>query len=171
MNAESRRQAILKKLGNADGPVSASKMAAEMSVSRQIIVGDIALLRAAGSDIMATPRGYIMTSEKHDHPYTRKIACIHTAEETQKELYAIVDEGCTVEDVIIEHPIYGEIRGWLRISSRHDVDEFIKASMESGAAPLSALTDGIHLHTLSCPDEESFTRVKESLREIGMLHE
>ena len=48
MEAASRRQAILDRLRTADRPVSASALAAGLNVSRQIIVGDIALLRADG---------------------------------------------------------------------------------------------------------------------------
>lgn len=56
MRAEERRQAIRELLQRAKQPVSATALAAQFSVSRQIIVGDIALLRAAGADISATPR-------------------------------------------------------------------------------------------------------------------
>ena len=60
MRAEERRQAIRELLQNSKQPVSASVLAARFAVSRQIIVGDIALLRAAGADISATPRGYVI---------------------------------------------------------------------------------------------------------------
>ena len=60
MEAASRRQAILDRLRTADRPVSASALAAGLNVSRQIIVGDIALLRAGGAEISATPRGYVL---------------------------------------------------------------------------------------------------------------
>ena len=60
MHAEERRETILKLLRQSAQPVSASTLAAQLSVSRQIIVGDIALLRAGGADILATPRGYCL---------------------------------------------------------------------------------------------------------------
>ena len=59
MKAEERRRALAKTL-TAEHPVSATALAGQFSVSRQIIVGDIALLRAAGLDIVATPRGYLL---------------------------------------------------------------------------------------------------------------
>ena len=62
MHAAERRQAILNILQNAPQPVSASALAGRLAVSRQIIVGDIALLRAGGADILATPRGYCLQS-------------------------------------------------------------------------------------------------------------
>ena len=49
MKAEERRRAIAKTL-TAEHPVSATALAGQFSVSRQIIVGDIALLRAKASD-------------------------------------------------------------------------------------------------------------------------
>ena len=60
MDAVQRRAALSDYLSQAAGPVSASVLAARFSVSRQIIVGDIALLRAGGLDIAATPRGYLL---------------------------------------------------------------------------------------------------------------
>ena len=98
MNAVQRREVILERLSNADAPVSASVMAAELGVSRQIVVGDVALLRAGGAAIEATPRGY----QFHPAPggYTGILACVHrTAEEMRTELYAVVDQGGTVVDV------------------------------------------------------------------------
>ncbi|MEG0825444.1 MAG: HTH domain-containing protein, partial [Oscillospiraceae bacterium] len=57
MEAKERRAHIQKTLAGGSGPVSATKLAQELGVSRQIIVGDVALLRAQGADISATPRG------------------------------------------------------------------------------------------------------------------
>ncbi len=105
MEAAARRQAILDRLRTADRPVSASSLAAELNVSRQIIVGDIALLRAGGAEISATPRGYVLP--RATDGITRTIACRHTLEQTGTELDILVDNGCTVLDVIVEHPVYG----------------------------------------------------------------
>ena len=109
MEAAAHRQAILDRLRTADRPVSASSLAAELNVSRQIIVGDIALLRAGGAEISATPRGYVLP--RATDGITRTIACRHTLEQTGTELDILVDNGCTVLDVIVEHPVYGAIRG------------------------------------------------------------
>ena len=86
-------------------------------------------------------------------------------------LNAIVDQGCTVEDVIVEHPIYGQLTGPLHLTSRYEVSQFISRSAKEDARPLSNLTEGIHLHTVTCPDEDAFRRVKEKLRELGILLE
>ena len=169
MDAQERRQAIARRLEGASGPVSAAVLAREHSVSRQIIVGDIALLRAGGMDIAATPRGYVLPAPAAG--LVRTLACRHRADQTEEELNAMVDQGCTALDVIVEHPIYGQPTGQLQISSRYDVGQFVQRCRRQEAAPLSQLTDGIHLHSLSCPDEASYEHLKARLRELGFLAE
>ena len=117
MRADERRQAILDILNRSGQPVSATVLARQFSVSRQIIVGDIALLRAAGADISATPRGYV-AHQSSPAGLVRQVACRHDAQGMEAELNAMVDQGCTVLDVIVEHPIYGQLTGPLQLSSR-----------------------------------------------------
>lgn len=167
MEAASRRQAILDQLRTADRPVSASALAAGLNVSRQIIVGDIALLRAGGAEISATPRGYVLP--RATDGITRTIACRHTLAQTGQELDILVDNGCTVLDVIVEHPVYGQLTGQLQISSRYDVEQFLARIRDSDAAPLSMLTGGLHLHTLRCPNEDAYTRACAALKAAGLL--
>ena len=167
MEAASRRQAILDRLRSADRPVSASALAAGLNVSRQIIVGDIALLRAGGAEISATPRGYVLP--RATDGITRTIACRHTLAQTGQELNILVDNGCTVLDVIVEHPVYGQLTGQLQISSRYDVEQFLARIRDSDAAPLSMLTGGLHLHTLCCPNEDAYTRACAALKAAGLL--
>lgn len=121
LSAQERRRQISARLCRAGNPVSAAALAQEFSVSRQIIVGDVALLRASGADITATPRGYLL-----GHAGTglvRTAACSHTPEDMGRELYAIVDAGCEVLDVIVEHPVYGQLAGALHLRTRSDVDQ------------------------------------------------
>ena len=167
MEAASRRQAILDQLRTADRPVSASALAAGLNVSRQIIVGDIALLRAGGAEISATPRGYVLP--RATDGITRTIACRHTLAQTGQELDILVDNGCTVLDVIVEHPVYGQLTGQLQISSRYDVEQFLARVRDSDAVPLSMLTGGLHLHTLRCPNEDAYTRACAALKAAGLL--
>lgn len=167
MEAASRRQAILDRLRTADRPVSASALAAGLNVSRQIIVGDIALLRAGGAEISATPRGYVLP--RATDGITRTIACRHTLAQTGQELDILVDNGCTVLDVIVEHPVYGQLTGQLQINSRYDVEQFLARIHDSDAAPLSMLTGGLHLHTLCCPNEDAYTRACAALKAAGLL--
>lgn len=167
MHSDERRQAIAEILRTSAGPISASALAEKFSVSRQVIVGDIALLRSAGEEILATPRGYVTPNEARG--LVRRIAVKHPPEAMEDELNAIVDNGCTVADVIVDHPVYGQLTGPLQISNRYEVAQFIERCEK--AEPLSALTDGIHLHTLSCPDEAAFERTKAALRALGVLLE
>jgi len=169
LDAQERRAAIARALEQATIPVSATALAKELAVSRQIIVGDIALLRAAGTDITATPRGYIIPRSAAG--VTRTVAARHTADEMEAELNAMVDQGCTVLDVTVDHPIYGQLTGPLNLSNRYEVGQFLSRCREEAAAPLSLLTEGIHLHTVLCPDEGAFARVREALRQLGVLLE
>lgn len=168
MHADTRRQAILDQLRDAAGPISAAALAAKFSVSRQIIVGDIALLRAAGAEISATPRGYVILPAPPG--LVRQVACHHDAAGMEAELNAMVDQGCTVLDVIVEHPVYGQLTGQLHLSSRYDVGQFLQKVSRSGARPLSALTGGVHLHTILCPDEAAWHRVRAALDQAGFLY-
>ena len=159
MNAAQRREVILKRLSEADAPVSASVLAAQLGVSRQIVVGDVALLRAGGAAIEATPRGY----QFHPAPggYTGILACVHrTTDEMRTELYAVVDQGGTVVDVAVENPLYGELRG----------NNFIEQAAHTPEGLLSRMTGGVHLHTLRCPDEASFHRMEAALEKAGILY-
>ena len=169
MRAEERRQAILEYLRQSSRPVSAGYFAERFSVSRQVVVGDVALLRAAGEDISATPRGYVIP--KAEQGLIRQVACLHDAGRMEAELCAMVDQGCAVLDVIVDHPVYGQLTGPLQLSSRYDVSQFLLRCGGEEAKPLSDLTGGIHLHTLSCPDEAAFQRVRAALRELNVLLE
>ena len=169
MDGSQRRATIARLLSCAKGPVSAAVLARECSVSRQIIVGDVALLRAGGMDIAATPRGYVIQSSPAG--LVRRVAVLHDGADMEAELNAMVDQGCTVLDVIVEHPIYGQLTGPLQLASRYDVGQFIARCRQAEALPLSQLTEGIHLHTLSCPDQAAYDRVCQSLSKLGFLLE
>lgn len=169
-SAADRRAELYKILSGAQGPVSATTLAGRFSVSRQIIVGDVALLRASGADISATPRGYVLLPAPQAGGATGQVACVHTPEEMGRELYAMVDAGGEVVDVVVEHPAYGQLTGMLHLRSRYDVDAFLQRVRAHRARPLSDLTGGIHLHTLRCPDQATLERVRQALAREGMLY-
>jgi transcriptional regulator of NAD metabolism len=168
MTAAARRDQIYQHLSAADAPLSATALAKQYGVSRQIIVGDIALLRAEGRQITATPRGYVIAQSGG---LTAQLAVCHNGSETRQELYTMVDCGCTVLDVVVEHPVYGQITAALQLSSRYDVDQFVQSMTDRSALPLSALTEGIHLHTLSGPGDDVLAHLKDKLRAMGVLLE
>ena len=167
MKAEERRRAIAKTL-TAEHPVSATALAGQFSVSRQIIVGDIALLRAAGLDIVATPRGYKLGETTG---LLRAVACVHSAQETETELLAMVDNGCTVLDVAVDHPLYGQIRADLIINNRLDVAEFVDRMNRYNAQPLKVLTGDYHYHTVTAESEKNLDFIEQELRKKGYLKE
>ncbi len=171
MDTGSRRDSIAKILSGSKIPISASALAERFGVSRQIIVGDIALLRASGAPVVATPRGYLIeqiAAPASSDDYT--IACSHDqGDMLLQELYTIVDNGATVVDVIVEHPVYGQLTGLLQISSRYDADRFVETLAEGNASPLSQITDGIHLHTIRCTDPERVEYIKKQLSQKGIL--
>lgn len=166
LDGAGRRSAILRRLSAAAGPVSAATLAGELKVSRQIIVGDVALLRAAGAPIMATARGYVSAPEVG---VTRVLACVHPPQAMGAELNAIVDQGCEVVDVMVEHPLYGQLTGNLGLRSRYDVQQFLLQCAQSEARPLSLLTEGVHLHTIRGEDAAALDRAEGALEELGFL--
>jgi len=168
MNAQNRREAIKKHLEQSQIPVSATALASQLSVSRQVIVGDIALLRASGAPIEATPRGYVLSRPAGIYG---QVVCCHSGQDMERELNLLVDLGCVVEDVSVEHPIYGQLTGRLQLACRADVAAFIEKVDDSAALPLSALTEGIHTHGLRCPDPQTLEKVKKALRELHILQE
>lgn len=164
MDAWERREEILKTLNRSKKPIKGTNLSQTFEVSRQVIVQDIALLRARGEDILATPQGYIIPNINRGNKITKKIVCKHEGyDEIEDELKTIIDIGGKVVDVIVEHPLYGEIKSTLEISSRLDLRQFMESLKQTNAEPLSSLTDGIHIHTIEIDNEEIFERIKESL--------
>jgi len=168
MIADKRREKLIKIVKEALKPVSGSRLAELLCVSRQVIVQDIALLRAGGEDIFATPQGYIYTTSLKSRP--RKVFAVrHNPEQIKDELQTVIDNGGKVLDVIVEHPLYGELKGMLMIASPTDLQDFMAKYRKTGAEPLLALTRGIHLHTVEADDEESLSRIGQELQKKGFL--
>ncbi len=169
MNSEERRSFIIERLRQSKESISASSLAKEFAVTRQIIVADIALLRAAGYSIAADYKGYTLNEIKDEN--IKRIVVKHEKKDVCEEFYAIVDNGGRVLDVIVEHSIYGKISVELNISSRYDADEFVNKINATNANPLSLLTEGLHIHTVAVKDEQAFSRIKEKLSDLGILIE
>ncbi len=171
MDSKKRRQRILNALRNRHEPITGKTLANVMEVSRQVIVSDIAILRAKGYKILATPQGYILSNPVTSQRTRATIACRHFGDEIQKELETVVKYGGKIIDVTVEHPIYGELTGVLMIKSLHDVDEFLKKLKQTKAKPLLSLTDGIHLHTIEADDTKTLEIIKKHLKKINILFE
>ena len=145
MNTEERRQKILETLIDSKTPLTGTVLANKFQVSRQIIVGDITVLRATGHDIYATPRGYIIPNKPQNCNMLETICCRHANDKdsVKKEFEIIVDNGGKVHDVIVEHPLYGEIRVNLFIATRREAYAFIKKMQQTKAEPLLVMTNGV----------------------------
>lgn len=168
---EERRLELLSLLKNAKQPVTGTDLAKHTNVSRQVIVNDMNLLKARNEPIMATSQGYIYMHNMQQTRIERKIVCLHTPEQAKDELFILVDCGVTVENVIVEHPVYGEITASIMVSNRIEVEQFVKRVNETKAHYLSALTDGTHLHVISAVSEDNLNLAEAKLRESGFLVE
>jgi uncharacterized protein len=167
MGAIERREEIIKLLIEKNGAIKGTELAELFGVTRQIIVKDIAILRAAGKSIIATPDGYIYN--KNINKVKAIIAVNHTSNRTMEELEIVVKYGGVIEDVIIDHPLYGEIRGNLMIKNLNDLNKFENKFNNKDAKPLSNLTNGIHLHTIAADNDEDIESIKQELSEKGFL--
>lgn len=171
MNGAERRADILKKIQESEKPVSASKLAAFYDVSRQVVVQDIALIRAAGHEIISTNRGYILADASAAAAAIRLVRVNHTDEQLEDELNLIVDLGGTVRDVQIVHQVYGTVKGVLDIRSRRDVGVFMEELRSGVSSPLMKVTANEHYHTIEAESDETLDLIEQALREKGYLAE
>ncbi len=171
MEGETRRLNIIQLLANSAKPMSGTELAKAFGVSRQVIVQDIALLRAIDKNILSTNKGYVLYDPKAGLKNAkRSFSVCHTDEQIADELYTIVDYGGTVLDVVIEHEVYGQITVDLLLKKRVDVDEFVKKLMNNQAKPLNLLTGGNHIHTVEAEDEATLDAIQDALKKKGYLN-
>lgn len=168
MDGQQRRKAIIEELKVANKPLSGLWLGNKFQISRQVVVQDVALLRAEGYDILATARGYIL-NEEADIMQSRVLMVKHEKEHLEDELNTIVDNGGRVRNVIIIHPIYGELVGDLMLKNRRDVKGFIERVESEKVEPLSTLTEGIHMHTIESTTEEDLDHIERALKKKGYL--
>ncbi|HYK73995.1 MAG TPA: transcription repressor NadR [Pseudoneobacillus sp.] len=167
---DDRREWILNVLKASASPITGADLAAKTNVSRQVIVGDITLLKAKNEPIIATSQGYIYLKTNSPNPLIeRSIACYHPPDRTEEELNLLVDHGVTVKDVTIEHPVYGDLTASIMVSNRQEVKQFMKNVLSTKAAFLSELTDGIHLHTITATSEKALEEAENALLEANLL--
>lgn len=170
METQNRRYQILKLLENQHKPVSGTVLSRLFGVSRQVIVQDIALLRAENQNILSTNKGYVLLKSADDSGNEKRVIRVkHSLENMQEELNCIVDNGGYVLDVVVDHDLYGQISGQLLLHNRADVAEFIQKVKVSKSKPLKVLTDEIHYHTVEAKSMEILDRIEKKLDELGML--
>ncbi len=168
MSGEARREKMLDVLRNAKSPVSGTALAEKFKVSRQVIVQDIALLRAQKQEIISTCRGYIM---KKDVPCQRIFKVHHSDEQMEEELNLYVDFGARVEDEFVYHKVYNVIRVEMGLKSRRDVKEYIEKLKSGISKSLKDVTSGYHYHTITAESEEVLDQIQAQLQKRGFLAE
>lgn len=168
MEGDARRTEIVKIMQASKSPISGSALAKKMEVSRQIIVGDIALLRAQGIDIVATNSGYILGGNVKGVKSV-KVSCKHKLEDTFDEICTIIDEGARVVNEGIVHDVYGEISVSLNISNRSEAKRYTESLMLSNSEDLMILTGNNHFHVVEADNDLILLRVQKALRDKGYL--
>ncbi|KGM96995.1 transcriptional regulator [Clostridium botulinum] len=170
MDSKQRREYIKEILNNSLEPKKGQEFASRLGVTRQIIVKDIAILRASGLNIIATPEGYIIP--KNDKHLLEKIVAVcHGRDSIEEELQCIVKYGGIIKDVVVEHPLYGEIKSMIMVKTLYDVEKFIEKINNEKAEPLLSLTSGVHLHTIQCENEGIMKEIIKKLKNKGYLIE
>lgn len=161
MDGKQRREEIMRLMKGSRAPLSGAALAQKFGVSRQVIVQDIALLRAADYRIISTYKGYLC--EEPDQA-ERVFYVNHSREQIQEELNVIVDYGGTVTDVFVEHEPYGELRAPLHVENRSQVQDFVDEISRGTSGPLLTTTSGYHYHTVKAESEKVLDRIEEELR-------
>ncbi len=170
LDGAARRAAIMEYLNHKTSPVSGTELAKHFDVSRQVIVQDVALLRAENRDILSTNKGYVLYHpEKKKRGCTAVILVRHTAEQTIEEMQSIVDFGGSMLDVFVDHDLYGQIRCDLVINNMQDAEDFCRKQKLSTSKPLKELTGDCHYHTITAPSEKALGFIKQELADKGFL--
>lgn len=171
MDGDKRRKEIEAILKEEKIPVSGAELARRAGVSRQVIVQDIALLRAENKEIMSTNKGYLMhkADTEGSLAHIRVFRVSHATEDTLDELQTIVDYGGRLLNVFIEHALYGQICVDLIINNRLDALEFVAQMASTADQPLKVMTGGCHYHTVTADSEKNLDMIERELAKKGYL--
>lgn len=161
-----RREKIIEYIKESQEPLSGTQLAQMLNVSRQVIVQDMALIRANGYDVISTNRGYVL---RVSETANRVFYVSHTDEELEDELCLIVDMGGKVVNVTVEHQVYGQLEAELNINSRRKVQEFVSDMKQGKSSPLKNLTSNHHAHLVEAEDEHVLDEIEMQLKEKGFL--
>ncbi len=168
MYGNERREKIRKDLKKSLKAIKGSEFAKKYKVSRQVIVQDIALLRAVGEQILSTAGGYIYFSFHMDKP-KRVFAVKHTTADISKEISAVIRSGGTLLNVFITHPIYGDLVADMIIGDKKQMNEYVGKCEKVKFIPLMALTGEVHYHTVEASCEDNLDEIEKSLEDLGFL--
>ena len=166
MEGDKRRDRIIQMLADSNAPISGAELAERLGVSRQVIVQDIALIRAKNIDVFSTNRGYVLNDKQE---YSRILKVKHGDDEVEAELGAIVDMGGWIRDVFVYHKVYGVIRADMNIHSRRDIRKYLEEIANGKSSLLMNVTSGYHYHTIVADDEQTLDLIQEELGKLGFL--
>ena len=169
MTTAERRAAILQQLAHAGAPIAARTLATHYGVSRQVIVQDLAVIRASHPGIISTARGYVLEQPDQPAGCTREFKVRHTPDRTGQELNLIVDCGGRVKNISISHRVYGHMEAVLGVNSRRKVAEFMEDIRSGKSSPLKNITSNYHYHRVSADSKETLDMIEEDLRQRGFL--
>lgn len=170
MTGFERRTQILQMLKNQGAPLSGTALAKAFGVSRQVIVQDIALIRAEHRGILSTNKGYLYRAESTGNTQPKRVFFVkHTTEQVLDEFLSITELGGIVLDVAVEHELYGQIRVDLLIESPQDARDFAQRLSCCRDNPLKVLTDDCHCHTVAAPSEKLLDIIEQELQKKGYL--
>jgi len=167
MDGKMRREKIVETLQSTTKPLSGTLLSKEYHVSRQVIVTDIALLRASHYNIISTNRGYILLDKSIKEK--RIIHVNHDNEHIADELNTIVDLGGKVLNVMVDHELYGQVTAPLIINNRREVINFVDKVQKTSSMPLKHLCNGEHYHTIEAESNEILDLIEEELNKKGYL--
>ena len=172
MTGEERRIMIMQKLQETDTPLSGTALAKLFHVSRQVIVQDIALMRAENYGILSTNKGYLLRTEKTENTQPKRVFYVkHTSDQVLDEFQTVLELGGKILDVAVEHEIYGQIRVDLLIETPADAAEFYEKLSNCRDNPLNILTDNCHYHTIAAPSDKLLDLIESELRNKRILLE
>ncbi|MGV3273883.1 3H domain-containing protein [Staphylococcus sp. 11261D007BR] len=168
-SADTRRMKIVERLETTEQPIKGYELSEQFGVSRQVIVKDISYLKTQNYDILSSSKGYYMNIKPQGKPYKRVIMCQHERDEIEAELTLIIENGAMIDDVSIEHPVYGTLRAELMIETMAHVHTFVENMTKYQGTMLAKLTDMIHLHTISADSEKILDNAVKDLETQGFL--
>lgn len=165
---EKRRQQLLMMLSHSLAPITGESLAQTFNVTRQIIVNDIASLRADGYPIASTVKGYEIRNTP-TQGILRTITCQHRSEDIRIELETILRFGGIIHNVAVTHDVYGELTAPLPIHTIADIDTFLIKQKASTNGLLSKLNNGLHTHLIEANTLEDMDAIIKALKELHML--
>ena len=166
MKADERRKQLFAILTSQKDAISGSELSKKLNCSRQIIVSDIAMLKASGYDIIATNKGYIINKS----PLPERVFKVrHQSDKTKDELTLIVNCGGIVSDVFVWHKVYGKVKADLNLFSHTGIDKYMDLIKSGKSSELMHITDGYHYHTVKADSQEILDKIEEALKGANYL--